>query len=118
MWARAMVKAGYIEPPTATTGSRPSVEATANRALASMSKTPIATRAGSTAPAPEKLGRIATTAAAIATIPPALVKTTAQPGRSAEAASRPVKKIPKPTAAPIASRIDRRATGRCRGSSS
>ena len=43
-WASTIVNAGYIEPPTATTGSSPIVEARAKRLFAVMSKKPMATQ--------------------------------------------------------------------------
>ena len=89
-----MVNAGYIEPPTATTGSTPFVEATAKRALARTSKNPIVSRTAIEPETAASRGREIRSAIATVATPPTRTARTAQPGRSAAARSSPGEEDP------------------------
>src|SRR4029450_1956718 len=103
------VNAGYIDPPTATTGSTPFVEATAKRPFASTSKAPIRTRTQNADGTWANRGGTTSSATSTVLTPPTRTARIAQPGRSAAAASSPVKKIPNPSPARMARAIERRA---------
>ena len=109
-WARATVKAGYIEPPTATTGSSALGRGDREESVGEHVEDADHDQHRPGGPdaieprASDQQGRRATVAT-----PPTLTARIAHPGRSAAAASRPVKKIPNPRPATIARTIERRA---------